>query len=199
MSDVVNKRIEFEYEEIENPLTPINPLLIRVREPSQFLHSQNFFVEIAGQELYKWSKVEGRHPFLFEALQESLRQVGYGLDESGKTRIQNFLNTKIHRFSKWVLAVKNWKSREERKNKWLEIELLEREIIKTPRDVVIENKILQECNGEILAELYATMEEAALLKERCALSEKSDSVTHHGKDFHEVSRKQQQRNMSQIW
>ena len=80
------------FSELTEPL--VQPLLVHMVPPFANGKDPKFCLQINGNILWEWRKLDGNLEKLFAVLQANLRPNGYRLEESAYDRVSNLLNTK---------------------------------------------------------------------------------------------------------
>lgn len=148
------------FSELTGPL--VQPLLVRVVPPVEHRNDLNFSLQINGNVLWEWRKLEGNLKKLFTVLQVNLQANGYSLKQSAFNRVSHQLNTRTRNFLKQMKRERNGKRRARKKAEtWIKISLYAHEILKTPYDIVAEMKATEDELRKANDQLQTTVERQA--------------------------------------
>lgn len=187
---------------IEPPVKPIHPFLLHLITPRMDSEELTFSVEINGDALWQWTRHKSSTS-LFTALNTSLHQFGYVLKTSSSSRIGKALLFHVRTFSNKLVRITNGNQRRLlRLNTWKTLHFEFSEIEDGPPETIhqLESKVKQwkekaETLSQELEIKAKKLFEALITIHRL----KKDSGLHHrGKDFPNVSKRQQQRKLDQI-
>ena len=95
------------FSELTEPL--VQPLLVHMVPPFASGKDHKFCLQINGNILWEWRKLDGNLEKLFAVLQANLWPNGYRLEESAYDRVSNLLNTKTRTFVNKIKAEDNGK------------------------------------------------------------------------------------------
>lgn len=148
------------FSELTGPL--VQPLLVRVVPPVEHRNDLNFSLQINGNVLWEWRKLEGNLKKLFTVLQVNLQANGYSLKQSAFNRVSHQLNTRTRNFLKQMKTERNGKRRARKKAEtWIKISLYAHKILKTPYDIVAEMKATEDELRKANDQLQTTVERQA--------------------------------------
>ena len=101
------------------------------------LHLCQYIVQITGEGLWKWRKLESKSS-TFDAHAESLRTIGYSLSALARGRICQCLFKAVFSFKKRVSSPLHGKSDRDRiiRTKTYEMKVREEEFVALPKDVI---------------------------------------------------------------
>ena len=91
--------------ELTEPL--VQPLLVHMVPPFANGKDPKFCLQINGNILWEWRKLDGNLEKLFAVLLANRRPNGYRLEESAYDRVSNLLNTKTRTFVNKIKAKDN--------------------------------------------------------------------------------------------
>ena len=165
---------------------PIHPLFIHMVPPFVDENDRMFRLQVRGEALWKWKDV-CKAGTLFELLQASILPLGYQLHDSACERVGDVVARSVRRFREKLQSSTNGKKRKKLKAEtWIKLGIKAEEIKQTPNDVLAQ---LNQANGNLPATLEKSAELYAEMRER---------LSHSGRDFTEVGKKQQRRHLTQI-
>lgn len=164
-----------------------------------------YIVQITGEGLWKWRKLETKSS-TFDALVESLRTIGYSLSPLARGRICQWLFKAVSSFKKRVSSPLHGKSDRDRiiQTKTYEMKVREEEFVALPKDVIqnlvrerelMEQKVseLQKKTEEQAQTAYSLLVDQVEMKRRL---EVLNNLGNKGKTIQEVSERQARRKLS---
>ena len=151
------------YSELTEPL--VQPLLIHEVPPFADGKDPNYCLQIIGNVLWEWRKLEGNLKKLYAVLQRNLRLNGYLLEESAFNRVSVLLSTKTKTFVDKIKKENNGKRRRRKTAETsIKLFLYPAEISHSPYDILTElNEKLDQLDATVqeqAADLYEQMKEA---------------------------------------
>ena len=166
-----------------------------------------YIVQITGEGLWKWRKLETKSS-TFDALVESLRTIGYSLSPLARGRICQCLFKAVSSFKKRVSSPLHGKSDRDRiiQTKTYEMKVREEEFVALPKDVIqnlvrerelMEQKVseLQKKTEEQAETAYSLLVDQVEMKRRL---EVLNNLGNKGKTIQEVSERQARRKLSDL-
>ena len=164
-----------------------------------------YIVQITGEGLWKWRKLETKSS-TFDALVESLRTIGFSLSPLARGRICQCLFKAVSSFKKRVSSPLHGKSDRDRiiQTKTYEMKVREEEFVTLPKDVIqnlvrerelMEQKVseLQKKTEEQAETAYSLLVDQVEMKRRL---EVLNNLGNKGKTIQEVSERQARRKLS---
>ena len=180
---------------------------IRVIPPDLRLLRDQYTVQITGEGLWKWRKLETKSS-IFDALVASLRAIGYSLSPSARARISLCLFKAVSSFKKRVCSRLRGKCVRDQiiQTKTYEMKVAEEEFVALPKDA-IENLVRErEIMEQKVSELKKKIEEQAettysLLVDQLEMKRKLGTLGNlgnKGKKIQEVGERQARRKLSDL-
>ena len=90
---------ELSSERIESP---INPAFLHMSSPLKSEYDPFFYLQINGEALWQWRKLNADPKKVFEVLQDNLVKIGYRLLPSSKLRVGIAVTSRIGYFTKEI-------------------------------------------------------------------------------------------------
>ena len=125
------------FSELTEPL--VQPILVHMVPPFANGKDPKFCLQINGNILWEWRKLDGSLEKLFAVLQANLRPNGYRLEESAYDRVSNLLNRKTRTFVNKIKAEDNGKRKQRKKAEtWMKLFIDPHEVCQSPYDIFAE-------------------------------------------------------------
>lgn len=180
---------------------------ITVIPPNLKTLERKFVVQITGEGLWQWKKISSKL-CAFEALNSTLRTLGYSITPAAKPRIAQCLYQAIQSFTKKVSSRLLGKAARDRlkSNKVYELCVEEIEMASMPKDVIDDltqkkaamEKEIDELNKQLEEQsnkVYSVLVEQVELKRKLSVI---DGLGNKGKKIQEVEERQARRKLNEI-
>lgn len=197
---------------LENDDLPtINPFHVHVREPCFLGCDPNFKLQVCNEVLWTLRKRSAKE--IAKCFFNCLWELGFKLTDDGEKRVLKVIIPKVSKFQKTYASVQGKSAREERRSQWFTILVSPEEFSSLPwnelRSLRQESKRLAEENEQLRSdieesarELYDQMEECQALQQQLTELKSTcngkEQQAHRGRDYSDVSSRQQQRQRLQI-
>ena len=191
---------------LENDDLPtINPFHVHVREPCFLGCDPNFKLQVCNEVLWTLRKSSAKE--IATCFFHCLWELGFRLTDDGEKRVLKIIVPKVTKFQKTYSGVQGKRARQERRSQWFTILVSPKEFSSFPwnelRSLRQESKRLAEENEQLRVdieeserELYDQMEECQTLQQQLTelkSNGKEQQQAHRGRDYSDVSSRQQQR------
>ena len=194
----------------QDDLPTINALHVHVREPCFLGCDPNFKLQVCNEVLWTLRKSSAKE--IATSFFSCLWELGFRLTDDGEKRVLKIIVPKVAKFQKTYSGVQEKRARQERRSQWFTILVSPQEFSSLPwnelRSLRQESKRLVEENEQLrldieesARELYDQMEECQTLQQKLVELKrdgKEQQQAHRGRDYGDVSSRQQQRQRLQI-
>ena len=192
-------------------LLTINPFHVHVHEPCFLGCNPNFKLQVCNEVLWTLRKSSAKE--IAKCFFNCLWELGFKLTDDGEKRVLKVIIPKVSKFQKTYASVQGKSAREERRSQWFTILVSPEEFSSLPwnelRSLRQESKRLAEENEQLRSdieesarELYDQMEECQALQQQLTELKSTcngkEQQAHRGRDYSDVSSRQQQRQRLQI-
>lgn len=175
--------------------------------PPKLKSDESFIIQITGDGLWQWRQIMCK-ALAFEALNESLRPLGYRISPTGRGRIAQCLYKAIHSFKKKASSRLLGKCDKDRliSKKIYELEVKSTEVAAMLQDVINDlerrqkemeeeiNKLKKELE-EQSRKVYSVLVEQIEMKRRLSIV---DGLGNKGKKIQEVNERQARRKLAEM-
>ena len=183
----------------------VHPLLVNVIPPSVASVERLYTIEIAGEAFWGWKDLKANSSCYFEALNSSLKPLGYKISKNEESRIGTRLGVETRYLHSKVAGEGNAKKRKSIRAKFVRrVTVHETKIQELTQQYFQETEMLKQQISELENELDEKAEEVFnLLNEAMGqkqkirqLEEAKDGLQNRGKPIHEVGDRQKYRQLN---